>query len=160
MRQRWQVALAMIVVVGGIGMPARQARTEELRLSEARMRLATHAADIGTYEYDIVRGVGIQSPEFVRIFGLPENAVVETDDSGVPRFVLEEDRHRKPAAQGFQDRDALPVEVAAVAPERLVGHGPGLRSGGRWRLLAPPRARRIRGFARRVDRPPTAVLRR
>lgn len=46
-------------------------RTEDLRQSEQRMRLAQDAAGIGTFEWDIRTGVNAWTPELEAMYGLP-----------------------------------------------------------------------------------------
>lgn len=49
----------------------RKRAEEALRSSEQRLRLAQHAASIGTFEWDIRTGVSIWTPELEAIYGLP-----------------------------------------------------------------------------------------
>jgi len=70
-----------------------QARIERaLRESEERLRLAAHAAEFGAYDYDLVTGAGVYSPEFLALYGLPPGAELAMDADLVPRAIHPEDR--------------------------------------------------------------------
>lgn len=68
------------------------AENEQIRLEEARLRIAQHAGGIGIFEVDIASGEVDVSEEFCRIFGLPAQrsypaatleALVEKDDEAL-----------------------------------------------------------------------------
>ena len=77
-----------------------QRREEEalgvLRHREEMLRLAQRAGGVATFEWDFSRQSARCSPEFFRMFGLPEDTdVIASDDWG--RFVHPDDRQRMSA---------------------------------------------------------------
>ena len=51
----------------------------ELRRSEERLRLAAEATGFGFYNYSFETGTAYYSPEFLKLFGLPPNALLPLD---------------------------------------------------------------------------------
>jgi len=93
--RKWPAAyIPRLRLVGEIFAGAlEQARIERaLRESEERLRLAAKAAEFGAYDYDLVTGVGVYSPEFLALYGLPPGAELAVDADRVPRAIHPEDR--------------------------------------------------------------------
>ncbi len=65
---------------------------EALRASEERLREATEAAGFGVYSYDFSGGKAFYSPEFLALYGLPPDAVLELGPDLVPKAVHPDDR--------------------------------------------------------------------
>lgn len=64
--------------------------TEALRKSEDRLRRAQEAGGVGVFSVDILAGTLEPSPQFCRIFGIPQCDLIATSE--VESFVLLEDR--------------------------------------------------------------------
>jgi PAS domain S-box-containing protein len=70
----------------------RKRMEEALRTSEERLREATEAAGFGVYSYDFSGGKAFYSPEFLALYGLPPDAVLELGPDLVPKAVHPDDR--------------------------------------------------------------------
>jgi PAS domain S-box-containing protein len=66
--------------------------------SEERLRQAAEAAGFGAYRYDLVSGKAFYSPEFLALYGLPPDAILELGPNMVPKAVHPDDQARFLAA--------------------------------------------------------------
>jgi len=95
-----------------------QKNTEQaLRLSEERLRLATEAAQVGTWDWDLLTNQNIWDSRSAQLLGLPANEPISHD-----RFlaiVHPDDRHaavqRKEAA--LKERGEFQVEFRVIRPD-------------------------------------------
>lgn len=95
---RWIAAYATIHEAGGsremIGVSRditeQKASALALKISEERLRLAVEANDIGTWDYDMVRGTHEWSPQFKALWGLPPEAPNDPELAG--KLLAPEDR--------------------------------------------------------------------
>ncbi len=91
-----------------------------LRESGERLRQAAEAAEFGVYQYDLTNGETYYSPEFLGLYGLSADAVLELDANKVPKAVHPDDK------AGFLSRAR-----ASCDP-----HGPGIFEA-EYRILRP-----------------------
>jgi PAS domain S-box-containing protein len=71
---------------------AQQRKTDELRDSEARWRIAADATKLGTFDFDLLSGTGHWSDQFIAILGATKGSVQGTN--GFFSFIHPDDRAR------------------------------------------------------------------
>ncbi len=71
--------------------PLKQAKEEQRRSGEC-LRLAAEATGFGAFQYDFARHEGSYTPEFLALFGLPADSVLEVDSDLVPKAVYPDDK--------------------------------------------------------------------
>jgi PAS domain S-box-containing protein len=109
----------------------RKRAEEALRSSEQRLRLAQHAACIGTFEWDIRTGVNIWTPELEAMYGLPLGGFGETQ-AAFENLVYCDDRARlrELLASSLKTERPMTGEWRVIWPDGSVHW-----IAGRWQVL-------------------------
>ena len=84
-------------------------RTQSLRESEARMRLAQDAAGIGTFDWDLRTGINVWTPELEAMYGLPPGGYAQTREAW-EALIHSEDRPEAVRLIGLALATGEPIE--------------------------------------------------
>lgn len=107
----------------------------DLQETNERFHQAAQAAEFGVYEYDCIHDKASYSAEFMALYGLPMDAVLELDADRVPRALHPEDRdvykERMRAASDPEGSGVFDVEFRILLPEGPIRW---LRAKGRTRF--------------------------
>jgi len=90
-----QLYLGFTAILGMLfaaGYSERKHSQKLLRESEERLRLAANAAGFGVYNCNFKNGQMVYSPDFLALYGLPPDSMLELDQDLVPQALHPEDK--------------------------------------------------------------------
>jgi len=113
-----------VVAVAGLAEDITEARVAETLLgeSEERLRLATDAAHIGIWEWNVVAETVRYSPNMLRLFGLAEEGSEPVSAAVFRNAILDADRARVATAARavLRGESSDPIELRVVWPDGSV----------------------------------------